>query len=256
MEPELSEREIDIPTPDGAMNTVVIRPKAGGRLPPVMMFMPASGIRPEIVGLARRLAAAGYLVLLPNLYYRLVRVLDCDANRLPDSDYEPVAVFTTRLFESVTDARATADIGAMLHWLAQSDDAAEGPAGVIGYCMGGRLALVAIGAFPEQIAAAASLYGSGLVTDAALSPHRAAARAPGELYLAFAEQDAHVALSDAARLEAAFTAAGTRHRIEIYPDAGHGFAFPERRTYQHAGAERSWQRVFDLFARTLVSTVR
>jgi carboxymethylenebutenolidase len=245
------ETEIDIPTADGAMNTWLFRPDRPAPLPAVIMYMPASGIREELKGLARRLAAGGYLVLLPNLYYRLARVLDCDANRLKDPDYEPVATFTTKLFLSVTNARSNADTAAMLAWLDTVGDAAPGKVGLLGYCMGGRLVLSAMGAFPDRIAAAVSLYGAGLASDQPDSPHRNADRITGELYFGFADNDDHVPLTEVDRLAAHLALVGTRHRIEIHPNTEHGFAFPLRYCYQEAAAERCWQRIFELFGRTL-----
>lgn len=69
------EREIDITALDGELKTIVLHPKDGGPFPPVVVYMPASGIREELIGLARRLAEGGYFVMLPNLYYRLARVV-------------------------------------------------------------------------------------------------------------------------------------------------------------------------------------
>ena len=106
--------EIDIPTVDGAMNTFVAHPDGNGPYPAVFMYMPASGIRDELRDMARRLAMHGYIVLLPNLYYRMVRVLDVDSNRLFDEDYEPVKAFMNVLNNGYTNARSRIDTAAMI----------------------------------------------------------------------------------------------------------------------------------------------
>src|SRR5712691_8022410 len=64
---------VDIGTADGQMETFVCRPERGGPHPAVFFLMDAPGIREELRDMARRLAAAGYCVLLPNLYYRAGR---------------------------------------------------------------------------------------------------------------------------------------------------------------------------------------
>lgn len=73
-----------------------------------------------------------------------------------------------------------------------------------------------------------------------------------ESYFACAEIDKWAPPADIQKLEAALTAAGTRHRIEWYPKVEHGFVFPLRGTiYNQPAAERHWERLFSLFGRTL-----
>jgi carboxymethylenebutenolidase len=64
------ERELGIHTRDGEMNTFVVHPEEGGPFPPVLFYMDAPGKRGELHDMARRIAAVGYWVALPNLYYR------------------------------------------------------------------------------------------------------------------------------------------------------------------------------------------
>jgi carboxymethylenebutenolidase len=245
------EAEQDVRTRDGEMNTVVFQPDGAGPFPAIIVFMPASGIREELRGLARRLAGGGYLVLLPNMYYRLVRQVDIDANRLKDPAYEPVTSFMVKLNQALTNERSAIDTAGLLAFIDRHPAAKKDRVGVLGYCMGGRLALTAIGAFPERIKAAVSLYGAGLITDAPDSPHLRADRIDGELYLGFAEHDEYVPREQVERLGAHLRRAGVKHEIEVFPDTEHGFVFPLRYCYQESGAERSWQRVFEFFGRVL-----
>ena len=67
------EHHLDLPTADGAMNTFVVYPDEGGPFPVVLFYMDAPGKRKELQDMARRLAAMGYCVVLPNLYYRVTR---------------------------------------------------------------------------------------------------------------------------------------------------------------------------------------
>src|SRR5688500_17188673 len=67
------ERELDIATADGVMNTFITHPEEEGPHPLVIFYMDAPGKREELHDMARRLGTAGYYVMLPNLYYRRVR---------------------------------------------------------------------------------------------------------------------------------------------------------------------------------------
>jgi carboxymethylenebutenolidase len=64
------ERQVEIPTADGQMNTFICHPERFGPHPVVLFFMDAPGIREELRDMARRLGTVGYYVMLPNLYYR------------------------------------------------------------------------------------------------------------------------------------------------------------------------------------------
>ena len=62
------EKHLDISTQDGAMNSFVVYPDEGGPYPVVLFYMDAPGYREELRDMARRIAAVGYYVVLPNLY--------------------------------------------------------------------------------------------------------------------------------------------------------------------------------------------
>ena len=239
------EREIDVETLDGRMNTFVVHPEEGGPFPPVLFYMDAPGKREELHDMARRIASVGYWVALPNLYYRKTREFVMEM-----SDAGMKRMFA--MMQHLTNGMIGSDTGALLR-LADADPAVRpGPAGVVGYCMSGPFAVSAAAHYPERIAAAASIYGARLVTEEPDSAHRLAAKAQGELYFACAETDRWATKEQIAALDAALGAAGVAYRIEWYPGAEHGFAFPERRgIYHKPSAERHWERLFALFARRL-----
>ncbi len=246
--------EIDIATDDGTMNCHVVTPEIPGRTGPhraVIVYMPASGIRPELVEIAARIAAAGYVAVLPNSFYRLARHVDIDANRLGDGDYVAVRNFMMELAGNITNARVIHDTGKILEWLDQQDDIDASSVGGVGYCMGGRLVMAAAGAFPQRMAAAASLYGSGIVTDQSDSPHLRFAEIPGELYFGLADNDIYVSDEEMDALRAHMTTVDVEHTIELYPDTEHGFVFPERYCFSPAGAARHYERLAELFGRRL-----
>ena len=102
------------------------------------------------------------------------------------------------------------------------------------------------------MAAAASLHGVRLCTDAEDSPHRDADKVEAELYFGCAETDEWAPKEMLDELEGHLAAAGVHSRIEWYPGTHHGFVFPERGAlYDKAAAERHWERLFALFRRNL-----
>src|SRR5499427_2365420 len=181
------EDTLDITTAAGAMETFVCRPERGGSFPPVFMLMDAPGIRDELRDMARRLASVGYYVLLPNLYYRAGRDTIYGPDVLTEGSAERErmrAVRTKMTIPPVMD-----DVAAMLAFVDARRIAKPGPAGAHGYCMSGPYALAAAARYPERIAAAASFYGTWLVSDAVESPHLSLGKIKGELYIACAEHD-------------------------------------------------------------------
>jgi carboxymethylenebutenolidase len=239
------EREIDVETRDGLMNTFVVHPEEGGPFPPVLFYMDAPGKREELHDMARRIATVGYWVALPNLYYRKTREF-----RMERSEDGMKRMF--QMMDHLSNTLIGSDTEALLR-LADADPAVRpGAAGVVGYCMSGPFAVSAAAHFPQRITAAASIYGARLVTDAPDSAHLLAAKVAGELYFACAEIDRWAPKEEIAELDRALGKAGIEYRIEWYPGAQHGFAFPEREgVYDKPSAERHWERLFALFDRRL-----
>jgi carboxymethylenebutenolidase len=244
------ERTIDIATRDGATTTFICHPEQGGPHPLILFYMDAPGIREELRDMVRRLASAGYYVLLPNLYYR-AGVLELGPYNGPNHGGARERMMG--LMESLTIPLVMADTDALLSFAKSDAAASPGPAGAIGYCMSGQFAINAAARHPERFSAAASIYGVRLVTDAADSPHRVAANAKAELYFACAETDHWAPMPMVETLKGALADRATGTEVEIYPGVEHGFAFPQRAAYDRGAAERHWERLFSLFARRLRS---
>lgn len=240
------EHTFDLRTADGNMDTYQVRPRGSGPWPTLIFYMDGLGVRPVLRGMAQRLAAQGYCVLLPNLYYRGGRAdtldLIADNTRMAE------------LFASLDGAKVAADTAALLAHIDTESTAHSAPVGCLGYCMGGRFALGAAGHFPERVAAAASIHGAQLVTDQADSPHLLAPCIRAELYIAVAEHDPWLQAGETAHLRAALDAAGCRYEIEMYTGVGHGFAVAGLPHHDQAASEHHWQRLLELFRRTLPIT--
>jgi carboxymethylenebutenolidase len=245
------EQTMDINTADGQMETFLCHPERGGPYPAVCFLMDAHGIREELRDMARRLATVGYYVLLPNLYYRAGR----DTIFGPDVSVEgsPEHTRMRAIRVTMTIPPVMRDIAAMLAFVDRQDAALLGPVGWHGYCMSGPYALAAAARSPDRIVAAASIYGTWLVSDAEESPHRSLSQVKGELYIACAEHDALAPLPMVEELQGFFTQAGVAGEIELYPGVHHGFAFPQRWCYDKPAAERHWERLLALYRRRLTA---
>jgi carboxymethylenebutenolidase len=240
------EKHLDISTADGSMNSFVVYPEEHGPHPVVLFYMDAPGKREELHDMARRLASVGYYVVLPNLYYRKTREFVLERR----DEAGMAAMFA--LMGHLTNALVVRDTEAMLRFVDAQPEADGSRVGAVGYCMSGPFVMAAAAAFPDRIKAIASIHGANLVTDREDSAHLMAPRIRCESYFACAETDKWAPKDIVDRLEAALVAAGTPHRIEWYPGAEHGFVFPLRAgIYEKASAERHWERLFDLFGRTL-----
>ena len=181
------EQTLDITTPDGAMETFICHPERGGPFSAVFLLMDAPGVREELRDMARRLGTTGYYVLLPNLYYRAGRDTIFGPTVLEDGSPERARMRAVRT--KMTIPPAMDDVAAMLAFVDGQKVIKQGPVGCHGYCMSGPYALAAAARYPERIAAAASYYGTWLVSDAEASPHLTLGRVKGELYIACAEHD-------------------------------------------------------------------
>jgi carboxymethylenebutenolidase len=242
------EETLDIATRDGAMETFLCRPERGEH-PPILFLMDAPGIREELRDMARRLASVGYCVLLPNLYYRAGRDTKYGPDVLVHGSPEHQRMRSVRT--KMTIPPVMADVAALMAFADAQPGVKRGGVGVHGYCMSGPYALAAAARYPDRIAAAASFYGTWLVSDAEESPHLSLARIKGEAYIACAEIDELAPLPMVAELRALFEKAGSPGEIELYPAVHHGFAFPQRKIYDRPAAERHWERLIALYRRRL-----
>ncbi len=249
----MQESVVDIQTQDGLMNTFIFRPDGEGPFPVVIFYMDSVGVREELCDMCRRIATVGYYVIMPNLYYRLARSVDLDADRLHDPAYAENLAWMWKLNRSLSNTMVEQDTQAVFDFLDTDAAARKGKVGIVGYCMSGRYVFRAAGAFPDRVASSASVYGARLITDQPDSAHLLASKIKGEMYFACAEHDIYAPPETLKELQSILDKAKIKSRIEIYPEAEHGFAFPARRLFHKASTERHWERLFDMFRRTLAA---
>jgi carboxymethylenebutenolidase len=241
--------KIEIRTNDGTCPSYIYRPAGSGPWPAVVVFMDGLGIRPAMLEIGERLAAHGYYVLLPDLFYRSGPYEPMDPH-VVFTDPEKRKILMEKFFALATPANIMSDTRAFLDYLAAQHDVKPGGIGTTGYCMGGLMSLTAAGTYPANILATASYHGGRLATDAADSPHLLAPKMKSRVYIAGAIEDQGFPDDMKERLEEALTKAGIDHRIETY-QAKHGWVFRDTPVYDAAAAERHWQTMFALFDETL-----
>jgi carboxymethylenebutenolidase len=246
----MSRTDVTVRTQDGICPASLFTPaNSTGPWPAAIFFMDGLGIRPALWDMAQQLADKGYLVLLPDLYYRSG----------PYAQMNPAEVFSDatlldglmKMIGSLDRDKKVVDAGAFIDFLSARDDVKGKTFGATGYCMGGNVALIAAGAYPDRLAAIASFHGGGLATDQADSPHRFVKGFAGRVYVAGAIEDSHFTDDQKAQLEAALTTAGVEHVVETYAGAHHGFAVPDHPAFNASAAERHWIALADLFGKSL-----
>jgi carboxymethylenebutenolidase len=247
----VSDEEITLATGDGDCVCHVFTPDDGAAHPAVIFYMDGLGIRPTLLDMGRRLAANGYVVLLPDLYYRAG----------PYTPLSPAAVFASGdiaaalgpLMASTDTRRAAEDSRVFLDYLDSRSDVIGTKVGTTGYCLGGGISLTVAGTYPERVAAAASFHGGRLVTESEFSPSRVVPDIAARVYVAGADHDEGYPPEMADRLEELLTDAGVDHRLEVYPGARHGFTMIDFPVYDEAAAERHWRELLALLDGALKS---
>ncbi len=247
----MSRTAVEIKTPDGTCPASVFRPEGRGPWPAVIVLMDAPAIRPTLFELGERLASHGYYVLLPDLFYR-------------DGPYEPVTDFSklfgdeetrkaifAKMGKATNPEAAKADMGAFLDFLSKQPDVKDEKVGVTGYCMGGRLALLAAANFPDRVAAAGAFHPGHVVTEDASSPHLQVERIKGKVVVGGADEDAGFTPEHCRTLEEALAQAGVDHKVAIYDGAKHGYVMKDAPVYDEAAAERHWRELLELLDGTL-----
>ena len=209
--------------------------------------MDAAGIRPALVDMAERLSAAGYVVLLPDLFYRYGSYGPFDPKEVFKGDFRAIL---GPLYLTTGNAKAAEDTEAILAYLDTRSDVESDKVGAVGFCMGGGMAIAAAGTYPARFAGVASFHGGNLATDAPDSPHSYALKLKAELYIAAAENDATYPAAMAEQFEHALNDAQVVYRAETYP-APHGWMKTDFPVYNAVEAEHGWREMLAFFDRTL-----
>jgi len=247
----MSRTDISIKTADGDCRSYVFRPDTGaGPWPAVLYFMDGPAIRPVLFEMGQRIADAGYLVLMPDLFYRAGPYEPINIREV-FGDPEKRAAFWQKYAMSTSAQKVAADTAQYLAYLDTLPDVKGKKIGVTGYCMGGGIALVVAGAHPDRVAAVGAFHGGRMATDHPESPHHSAATIKAKVLVAGADEDASFPPEQRETLAAALTAAGVDHRTEIWPGAKHGWTMRDQPVFDEAAAERHLRELIALYDETL-----
>ena len=244
------EQDLQLTMPDGTADAVLFSPDPATPLPGVLHLPDIGSVREAHRQMARRLAAEGYAVLMPNPFYRTGRPPVWDFPRVWGEER------TMQRFRELTGPMSAEsemrDAKAYVSFLADQPGVRTGKMGVVGYCFGGSFSLRTAAAQPERIAAAASFHGGGLFkADDPDSPHRLLPQVTARLYFGHAMEDASMNAEAIAHFEQALAAWGGKYESETYDDAKHGWTVPDNPVFNPPQADRAFARLTELFAATL-----
>jgi len=244
------EKDVDVPMAAGVSDSALFYPEGKGPWPAVLVWTDILGLRPVFREMGRRLSAQGYVVLVPNPFYRNAKapVVDgsFDFNKPEDRAKVMPMMLALTADVNISDAKAYV---AFLDALPQTDKKKK--MGVQGYCMGGPLTFRTAGTAPERVGAAATFHGGGLVTDKPDSPHLLIPKMKAELLCCVADNDDQREPAVKDKLKEAFAAAHLKAKVEVYAGCNHGWTVRGSQVYNEAGAEKAWAELTALYKRNL-----
>ena len=252
----MKERLVDVPTPDGPMDSFIVHPEEGGPFPAVVIYMDIWGLREELYDIARRIAAVGYYSVMPNVYHRQGKVRFEFRNEagqmrsLAELDEDTQKEILAPLAK-LTNAMVMSDTRALIDFIDAGEPGRTDGMGSVGYCMGGRHVLCAAGEFPDHFKATACLHGTEVISEREDSPHHLIGAFQGEVYCGFGEKDPYAPpelIEELGRLMAAGNVGYSHH---VHKDAQHGYALPDRDIFDKQAANRDWERIFAMFHRQI-----
>jgi carboxymethylenebutenolidase len=247
---DVTETEVMVPTPQGSADAVLFHPARSGSWPAVLMWPDILGLRPVFREMGRRLAAAGYTVLVPNPFYRSKRAPVVTGSFDFNDPKQRDSLMSLR--SSLTDAGVDKDAAAFIAFLdKQKQTNRRKGAGVQGYCFSGPFAFHTAAVRSDRIRAVGSFHGGGLVTKDANSPHLLIPKTKASFVVAIARNDDQKQPDAKKVLKATFAAAKRPAIVEVYP-ADHGWCVPGSQAYDHASAEKAWAELLRLYRTKLV----
>jgi carboxymethylenebutenolidase len=249
---DVVETDVEIKTPDGTCDAAFIHPKTGAHAG-VLLWPDAFGLRPAMRDMAKRLAAEGYSVLVPNPFYRVSKAPFTDASNFDFQNPTDRAKLGPLMGSVNAAGNPEKDATAYVAFLdAQKEVDKSKKIGTQGYCMGGPLVVRTAAALPDRIGAGGSFHGGGLVTAKPDSPHLLAPKIKARMYFGVAANDDKAQPDAKDKLKEAFAAANVPAEIEVYASL-HGWCVPDMPKqngaplYNKPDAERAWAKLLALY---------
>ncbi|MDA8094049.1 MAG: dienelactone hydrolase family protein [Betaproteobacteria bacterium] len=221
------------------MALYVAHPEGAGPFPGLVVIQHASGVDEFVRAMADQLAEAGYVAAAPDLYHRQAE---------PRAPLERMA--------QLKDAEVIADVNATVEALRADRRVQHEHIGVVGFCMGGRIAYM-MAACNRHLKAAVVYYGGNTMRpwgEGIPSPFERTEDIGCPVLFHCGEEDTNPSPADCARLEAELSRLGKPHEFFAYPRAGHAFMnFMNAERYRETAAKVSWLRTLEFLSRHLRS---
>jgi carboxymethylenebutenolidase len=246
---KVTERDVSVKTADGSADAALFVPAGKGKWPAVLMWPDILGLRPVFREMGRRLAAQGYVVLVPNPYYRAKKapVIEGQFDFGNKDDWAKLRAFK----DGLTDPMVDRDSAAFVTFLdAQPQTDRRKKAGVQGFCMSGPISFRTAAVRPDRIGAVATFHPGALVTDKPSSPHLLIPKSRAAYLVLIAKNDAEKMPDEKPALDAAFAKAKRQAEVEIYP-ANHGWSVAGSESYDEQQAERAWAELLPFYRANL-----
>lgn len=230
----MTSEQVTVTTDDGQLPADLVRPDAAGPGPGLVVVQEIFGVTAYVLSRAEDLAALGYTVLVPHLYWR-------SGDAVVAGDDDEALGTAMGLAGSLDWEEAVADTRAAL---AHLRTVTGGPVGLFGYCWGGGVAFDAASREGDDVAALVSYYGSGIPGLFDRAPH---VTAPSLHH--WGSEDAYVPQESVDEIEAAVRGAGSR--LVRHDGAGHAFDNPLPRFHHSEASDDAWATTTAWLAETL-----
>lgn len=238
---------VDVPAAGKQMRTAVVAPVGGGQYPGIVFYTDIFQLTPSSMRWVSRLASYGYVVAAPEIYYRIEpagTVLDFD---------DAGKIRGQADVDALTAAQFDEDISALVSWLPQLPNVADGALGAAGHCTGGHIGFRA--AFRPEIAATALWYPTGLHNgrlgaDADAGSLQRCGEIRGELLMIFGTRDPHTPAEGRDTIQTSLRQSGADFTWREY-DAEHAFGRDVGARYDPAIVDQAFAETISLFRRTL-----
>ena len=244
----VTEKDVVVKTADGESDAALFYPSGKGAWPAVLIWTDIAGLRPVFREMGKRLAAQGYVVLVPNPFYRSAKpAAYATLNFGTPEGRQALMGYRGAMSNDGVDKDAAAYV-AFLD--AQPQTSKKKKVGVQGYCMGGPLSFRTAAAVPNRIGAVGTFHGGGLTTKMADSPHLLVAKTKAAYACCVAQNDDKNQPESKDILKATFAETKRPGYVEVYA-ANHGWCVPGSAVYNQAEAERAWGVLSELYKKNL-----
>ncbi len=226
---------VSIAAQGGKMDVLLGAPEGAGSFPTIVVAHHRWGLDPFTRKVIERLNANDFIAGAPNLYHR-----------------RPAGEDSAESIKFLDDEEMIADVKTAAAFLQSQKQAKRGAEGVMGHCMGGRVAF--LGAASHPFKAAVMLYGGSINIPRAPGKPVALTRAAGitcPLLGFFGKEDKNPSPADMAAIDAELTRLGKKHEFHAYDGAGHAFQNFQDERYRETASEDAWRRYLAFFRETL-----